>query len=292
MNCAGLSRSRMWKLQFTGLLGGIFLCLAAPAGLSGEDKSPAADKERQEQRSKRRLEFMKSAVKELKASLQDDPAAGPLKIAPTPLLRYNDETRGFLDAGVWRLGEQGRPRALVTVELYRAGEGQVTLSYEFLSLTSSQLSLTSARGVRWSPRGTELKMAALPDTPAPADSSKARLLQMRQLARRFAAHEEHQKDKVECRLMPQPIDRYDDPSQQITDGAIFAFANGTNPEIGLLLECGPAGWSYGVVRLSAAATVLDLDGKPVFQAPESYAYNPAAPYTGAKFNVPLLPEDR
>lgn len=251
------------------------------------DGAFAADKDQKEQRSKRRLEIMKAAIDELNVSLKDAQSDTPPKFAATPLLRYSDETRDFLDASVWRLGEKGRPHALVTIELYKSREGVARLTYEFFSLTPSGLSLDSPRNVRWLPSGTDLKVSAVPDGPAPADSTKTRLLQMRQMARRFAAHEEYRKDKVECRLMPQPIDRYDDAERGIVDGAIFAFANGTNPEIGLLLECGKDEWSYGVLRLSSAALTLDLDGKLVYQQASFTNYKPTAPYTSQWHEVPL-----
>ncbi len=51
-----------------------------------------------------------------------------LAFVAKPQLRYSDPTRGtaeanvLLDATVWRLGEKGRPTALVTLEIYRASK--------------------------------------------------------------------------------------------------------------------------------------------------------------------------
>jgi hypothetical protein len=73
-------------------------------------------------------------------------------------------------------------------------------------------------------------------------------------------------DSVECRLLPQPIDRYRGAEAGALDGAVFAFANGTNPELGLILECTEQAWSYGACRLSSAALVAALDGKEFFTA--------------------------
>jgi hypothetical protein len=150
--------------------------------------------------------------------------------------------------------------------------------------------MVSPRGPRWTPATTEFKLADLPEAPEPAATAKARLNQMRQLARRFTVQEELLGgEKVECRLLPQPIDRYADEQQGIVDGALFAFANGTNPEAGLFLECGAKGWSYGVIRLSAASLFASLDGKQFFTAPKSPDLPPTAPYRGE--NQPVkLPE--
>ena len=63
-----------------------------------------------------------------------------LRFRAKPLLRYSDPTRGMLeitalaDATVWRLGEKGRPTAIVTLEIYRSAD-RASLSYEFASLT-------------------------------------------------------------------------------------------------------------------------------------------------------------
>src|SRR5262245_642308 len=92
---------------------------------------------------KKRLEVMRAAVTALEGSSEVlKPKA--LAAAPEPLLRYSDPTRApsvLLDAGVWRLGTEGRPKALVTVELYRRPNGTRVLSYEFLSIAQEKYSL-------------------------------------------------------------------------------------------------------------------------------------------------------
>jgi hypothetical protein len=258
---------------------------------------PAADDSKtpeRDQRSRYRLELMQSTIDDLQIASKDIQQASALKAGRTPLLRYNDPTRslestaGLLDAGVWRIGETGRPTALVTLEIYRGDKGKAVLSYEFVSLVAAQLAIESPRGPAWQPTGTELKMTRLPDGPRPIDSPKARLVQMRQLSRRFAVHETLDKgEKVECRLLSQPIDRYADDDRNISDGAIFVFANGTNPELGLLLECDASDWSYGVVRLSAAALFADLDGKQFFEAPSRFGQPRSAPYMGTTHPITL-----
>jgi hypothetical protein len=254
-----------------------------------------SDKQEREQRSRRRLEFMQSVIDGLEVSSRDIKSDAALKLGKIPLLRYNDPTRGLgeqstglLDGGVWRLGETGRPTALVTLEIYRVAGGKSVLSYEFVSLVSPPLAIASPSGPAWNPAGTDLKLVRLPEAPRPADSQKTRLAQMRQMSRRFAVHETLDNgDKVECRLLSQPIDRYSDEKGGLSDGAMFVFANGTNPELGLLLECTAEQWSYGVIRLSAAALFADLDGKPFFEAPKSFGQPRSAPYLGTGHPITL-----
>jgi hypothetical protein len=103
----------------------------------------------------------------------------------------------------------------------------------------------------------------LPDAPKPAVTAAARLAQMRQLARRFAAKERVNNVSIECRLLTQPIGRYQSAAEKIVDGAIFAFANATNPELGVVLESDGERWRYGIIRLTAAQSSVTLDGREV-----------------------------
>jgi hypothetical protein len=225
-----------------------------------------------EQDGHRRLEFMRAAVESLVPESSELKSKAALTAAPKPLLRYSDPTRGgvkepvnvLVDGGVWRLGAEGRPTALVTVELYQAPNGSRVLAYEFLSLTEAKFSLKhKTERVRWDATGSALELKELPDAPKPAATPTARLAQMRQLVRRFAATERYMNESVDCRLIAQPIDRYHSDAEKIADGAIFAFANGTNPEIGVVFESDGDRWRYGVLRFSSTEMTVTLDGRQV-----------------------------
>jgi hypothetical protein len=238
--------------------------------VSSISSMPAQD----EPQAKQRLEFMKAEV----GSFEPEPSElGPkaaFTFASKPLLRYSDPTRGggnkdfaanvLLDAGVWRLGTEGRPTALVTVEIYQEPDGSRVLAYEFLSLSETTFSLRhKTKKIRWDAKGSALNLKALPDAPKPAATAAERLVQMRQLARRFAATERLKNESIECRLLTQPIDRYQSAAEKIVDGAIFAYANGTNPELGVVFESNGERWQYGVIRLTAAESSVTLDGRQV-----------------------------
>ena len=224
---------------------------------------------------KQRLELMQATIADFAAESGEISSDARLKFAAKPLLRYSDPTRGLedttilLDASVWRLGESGRPTALVTLELYRSPNQPDTLSYEFLSFAEENFSLArkEMKKIGWDATGTDLKLSPLPDAPAPANNETARLRQMRELVRRFKVVETLRDEKIECRLMTQPIDRYSDKEQGIIDGALFVFANATNPEGGVVLESDGKKWSYGTFRLSAAATSFAIDGREVASIP-------------------------
>ena len=121
------------------------------------------------------------------------------------------------------------------------------------------------KGVPFLQKGTRdvSPMFKRADAPKPAATAAARLAQMRQLARRFTAAERYNNETVECRLIAQPIDRYQSEAQKVADGAIFALANGTNPEIGLALESDGEKWRYGILRFCSADATVSLDGRQI-----------------------------
>lgn len=260
----------------------IALSLMFPRVVPGQDKEESA----QERASRQRLEVMQQALADFVVrsdAITDEPA---LRFVAEPLLRYNDSTREFFDAGVWRLGGKGRPTALVTLELYRTGEDQTFLTYEFITLTEHPFSMT-ARRAQWQATPTDVAMTRLETAPKPAENATTRLLQMKQLARQFTVNEEHGKNRVECRLMPRQLDRYDDKGRNIVDGAIFVFANGTNPEMGLALECDAEGWSYGFIRMAAAKLNISLSGEPLTSLPAFRNYGSVGPYQATRHTVNL-----
>lgn len=257
-------------------------------GAENDEKSPS----KEDKRPDHRLNLMREAIDGLRITSKQTDSDGALKFSARPLLRYNDGTRGVtgvLDATAWRLGESGRPKAIATLEIYPVNQAVTLLQYEFVSLASDKFELQNQRGVRWLPHGAKLSMTTVTEASAPGATPKARLVQLRALARRFAAQEVLRSGaRIELRLLSQPIDRYDDPAADILDGAVFVFANGTNPEVGLLLECSEQKWSYGFFRLAAATLLAQLDGESVLESAAPPRLPVDAPYmaTGRPITLP------
>jgi hypothetical protein len=185
------------------------------------------------------------------------------------------------------LGTEGRPTALVTVEIYQAPDKSRVLALEFLSLSPAKFSLKhKTKRISWDATDSALTLKQLPDAPKPAATSAARLVQMRRLARRFVAKERIKMELIECRLLTQPIDRYQSAAEKIVDGVIFAYANGTNPELGVVLESDGESWQYGTLRLTSAEASVALDGQ---QVSFYEGYNPRGrtdgPYQNASYKI-------
>lgn len=230
----------------------------------------------------RRMAVMKSRI-ETAIITSNDPGI-PRTMHSTPLFRYDDETRGYVDGTVWRLGETGRPLAIVTTELHPnyLNSGSVVV-YDLLSLTDRRFTLRSNDlTAGWSPQGAAMTMQPLPNAPVPATTPATRLAQIKQQARRFTGTQEVTElstQFVHLRLLPREIDRYvptDDPN---ADGAVFLLVNGRNPALVLLVETDGLNWLWGVGRLTLPSNlVLHLDDAKVWSQPRNPPYGFNSPY--------------
>ncbi|MDZ4686166.1 MAG: hypothetical protein SH850_13955 [Planctomycetaceae bacterium] len=251
------------------------LCLAAFPAFA-EDEQPAPP-----DIAARRMEAMKSRIDKINVS-SADPAV-PRRMHATPLFRYDDETRGYVDGTVWRLGDTGRPLAIVTAELhphYLGSDARVV--YDLLSLTDKRYTIRSADLAGWSPQGSAVAMQALPNGPAPAATPAARLAQIKQQARRFTGTQEVTElatQFVHLRLLPREIDRYTPSDDPHADGAIFLLVNGRNPALVLLIETDGAKWQWGVGRLTLPSNLeLHLDDVKVWAQPRNASNGSNSPY--------------
>jgi hypothetical protein len=93
----------------------------------------------------------------------------------------------------------------------------------------------------------------------------------------------------ELRHLTQPLYRYAKEDGDILDGALFAFVEGNDPEVLLLLEAVSANggkshsWHFSMARMTGYRVSANLDGREVFSA-LPYWKNPRAvtdPYVEA-----------
>lgn len=106
---------------------------------------------------------------------------------------------------------------------------------------------------------------------------------MGQLARRFriVMKEAATNRPSELRMMSRRIYRFAAEKAGIIDGALFAFAEGTDPEALLLLEAARGvgdspRWQYTLVRMTSRPLEAELDDRPIWSA-RSYWDNPRDP---------------
>lgn len=270
-------------------LAGIALSMALPCGATAEGpRKPGSRSE--DDLTTRRYELLQKQIAAARISSEDPEF--PTAFEPKPIFKYSDPARGYVAAAVWKLGGQGRPRALLTSELDRLTHGRPCISFEYSSLTATPFTV-SADQIRWSPSETLYEFKPVPNAPAPHETPKRRLIQIRDIAKRFESTEIVDDETCELRLLPQPVDRYQPSTADRADGAIFFFTFGTNPEVVLLIESDGKRWNYAAGRMTGAQTVvLTIDKATAWEgAPLQKGQN--SPFTGsiAPIDIPGIAVD-
>ena len=213
-----------------------------------------------------RLDELKRAAAEYELSLDSD-REHPLEFRPEPILRWSNPIRKTGDGAVFLWTRRGRPQAAVCIYTY----GPSGIDHEFQSLADGPLEARRDGDVVWTPREAGLDWKPLPAAPAPAPSPAVRLSQMRTLARAFAASIVQGDEGSALRLMTQPVSRYGATGTAVLDGAVFAFVQGTDPEVLLLLEAVDDGkqprWQYAAARMSSAPLEVKHGDEVVYTVP-------------------------
>ena len=212
-----------------------------------------------------RLQWITDQAAEYELRTSDPDA--PLR-REKPLLRFNDNVSGVVDAVLFAWVKDGRPEA--SASFWFRKDGQKT--HEFVSLSRTKVEAKRGNAVIWSPAGPGLTFKPIPKAPVHSDRKSIRLTQMRQMARRFTAAARVSSREFNLRLLPQPMMRYTPKAPQIVDGAIFNFAKGTNPEVLLVIEAtvddsGKKQFEYSPVRMTSRNCWLLLDDARVWSAP-------------------------
>lgn len=196
-------------------------------------------------------------------------ADGPkLELADAPVMHWSNYGEWSGDVFVWTL--DGRPAVIGGVLSWPSRDREIyNFSQEFHLLAERPIAPTNLEnGRRWAPE-KGLKREPLAEAPTPAATGRARLVQMRNLARSFKALMEHD-GRWELRLLPQPLLRYGNERSDVVDGALFSYvwAKGTDPEVILLLEChrhdATLSWRYAPVLFTTREVWLKHNDREVW----------------------------
>ncbi|MDZ4688953.1 MAG: hypothetical protein SH850_28080 [Planctomycetaceae bacterium] len=221
-----------------------------------------------------------------------------LALHPQPILRFSNPTVGQVFGDVYLWTDRGRPAV-------------VTSYYKFFSpdwgrnLEVSSLALGGVIGrvddvAFWTPRDPKVIFRPIDDADRPAASMAVRLVQMRRLAAGFKAHLSDTRNENagvprQLRQLTQPVYRYPaaGADSAYVDGAMFAFVEGTDPEVLLLLEAVTRGdaahWQFGVVRTNGDALRVTWRDREVWSAPhlDNPLARPQEPYALFSLEHPL-----
>lgn len=248
-----------------------------PAGATGKPSDDA--RSREDESAQRLARMVKTAAEyEIVGGNELETAA---EILREPLLRWSNPLRESDDGALFLWTLDGRPAVAACV--YNVGD--TVIEHELQSLDSRPLRTTRRNMAVWTPARGGVEFKPVPGTPeAPAATPVRRLTQMRNIMREFTAGFGRDQWRHELRLMPQPLYRYGTGEDELVDGALFAFAEGTDPEILILLEArGTAKdsreWRYAVARMNMSDLDLKHAGEVVWRvAPWDRRLDPREPY--------------
>jgi len=257
------------------LLGALAIFVGDLPGVRAEADEP--EDQRDEASRASQLQKMKLSAAQYTLSPGNDPRR-TLKFVETPALRWTNPVGGARDGTVFLWTDRGRPQAVLQLFTYDDDH----FSHEWQSLAEGPL--TAARNnqqVAWNPEEPGIKFRELPNAGAPAATAAGRLRQMKSLSGKFSAAFTgfaQSPTPVELRLLTQPLYRYDTAPLEdadrprFVDGALFAFAQGTDPQALLLLEARPAGgeprWNFAVARMASGAVTARYGDQEVFSVPK------------------------
>lgn len=251
--------------------------LIGPIGLIALAQEPASTRSTSEAAEQIGIARANAAI----ISIQDVESGSVIERVEDPVLQYTEPVRGNVYGTLWVWGRKGRPAAVL--ELIRNGGPKSDLRQDwfcFHATTDRPIKLTAESGQIWTPQSSDLAFQSLPHAPVPAESPAARMGQMKQFMRRFSAHEFYTSGRVELRMLPSSVHRYDDRERGLIDGAIFVFAEGTHPEATLFLEAvRPADgakpiWQFAIGRSGAAEMVMFYDDMEVRHLPQIDTFPP------------------
>jgi hypothetical protein len=250
------------------------LCAAPPADEPDEVAKSATETAARKKQREENLKAMQSRVSRMKVRTAGERTDAEL--ITTPVLHYTDEPRRIIDATLWGWVAEGRLLAVCKIEYCdrKAHPFGPWLSC-FGSLASGRIDAEWSGGRRWSARKPGIEMQTIDLAPAAAGGQIARLREMKTIASRFKATitEPQENNREEMRLLPRPVYRYESPTRELLDGAVFGLTkNGTNPDAILVLElnenkaAAPV-WKFGVAGMTAGELSVKFDDTEVWSKP-------------------------
>jgi hypothetical protein len=238
--------------------------------LTGQPSPPAAELESADATEAREaIELAREEVAKYVFYLSDDREA-TLQLRQEPILRWTNHLRRRFYGDVFIWTHKGRPEAVATIT--NSYGGYHAMETEAHSLSLGKFTATREDQPIWHPASAGLQLARVPEAPEVADSSTHRLQQMRGIARQFSAISSPGPQPLQLRLLPQPVYRYASTDPHVSDGAMFVFANGTDPDVFLLVEAREVRaktiWHYAIARFNShVALQVSCNDRVVWTAP-------------------------
>jgi hypothetical protein len=254
-------------------------CLIASWSIRGDDADAPTDAEKQaaQARKERYMNWMRNYAETttIRLAPKGGESEQTAKLVPKPVFRYSDELRQYPDATLWVWTRGTRPVALQKIEVNNNG-GQLWMVC-FASLSEGLLDVQWPGRRRYSARTPGLTFKPIPKADSPAETARARTVQLKALKDRFSAR----LGIDEMRMMSTPFFEYADPESKLPMGAIFGMSfTGTNPDLLLLIEARRDAenkwrWEYAPARMTADAVRMRLDDEEVWAEEHVRINNPS-----------------
>lgn len=203
--------------------------------------------------------------------LKNESEDRPLTLRPGSLLRWSNAISGnvYGDSYLWM--DQGRPAAFLSIyALFDTPDGNRRLTFQSLSKHSLSARLDD-REV-WTPNSSGIDFQMIEKARAPDPRAQMQKIQMRRIAQQFSAQiaEKDKSDRFrKLRLLTSPLVQYASPEANVVSGNLFAFVDGTDPELLLMIEVQKAGdtldWRYAAVRQNHRKLQLTRDNTVVWE---------------------------
>lgn len=228
-----------------------------------------------EQTSDQRMSFMQQQAAAFRGTVGTN---DKIQALDKPLLRWSNPHTNILDGVLvcW-VDEAGVPAAAAQICLTPNSSDEWAI--ELQSLSQKPLTLTNGIIEDWRPIAAGLQWHSHDAVSKTSQTEKQRLVQMRALARRFRGDDDFENEESVLRLLTNPLLRYSNPKKGITDGAMFALVQGTDPEMLILIELrqdqnGNAGYYWALAPMTSFELTGYLDREEVWQKPQMTSNQP------------------
>ena len=263
----------MNALRFKRILAGVLLgCLVAILAERASNGAQPPAKDDPPEEPKKLTEAIEKSVNWYDIL----PEEGATALTAVPVIRWRNVVRGQEGEAmmvVWP--HNGRPIAIASIYPW---EGKMCHEFDSLSRGTKMLALDKDRPI-WSPEVAGVELKEVPKSPKPGKTGPERLRQMKAIAEGFkgtmTGWSADNSDQEALRLLPRPLYRYDftnakDPDPKLLDGALFAYVQGTDPEIILILEAigtvEKAEWQCAFVRATSGGLEVKRGDELVWSA--------------------------
>jgi hypothetical protein len=185
-----------------------------------------------------------------------------------PILTYSNPIRGDVLGNVFVWTHDGRPAMIGAIFDFRSED---KFDSEFHSLSRRGVVATRDGKPFWNPEQPGIAFQPVPAAPPPEETASVRARQMRELIRGFSVERDHpEQGQGPLRMLTQPIYRYTSPETEVSEGAVFVFVEGTDPEAFVLLEAigkeKPV-WQFAFARMNIVEFRGSYQGRVVWQVP-------------------------